>query len=526
VTAAGPPRARLPRADEEGIHLPADVAGTYDVLFDDVLVWSIDLPARDAPTAPRRVPWPRNMRPWLDGRATVVLRRDDEELDLGEVGFGNSHRRVALVDERGVPVTIDKWGIIQRPFAGRGREVVAHMVEVTQRILTVLEQECGIHAWLAFGSLLGAVRSGGVIGHDSDIDLAYLSDRPTPAAMAEELFAARRALVRHGFQVANKTGSFLTIRFIPPDRSVASIDLYTCFHLGEYLYETATVRARVPREAIEPLGLAEFEGVPLPAPARPDVLLEASYGPGWRVPDPAFRHRPAPEVTERFDDWFGTVMRDRRDWEVYWRDVRPRRPVPSTGFPGWVADRLPAHAPVVDLGTGDGADALELATRGFPVTGLDYARGAWRANASAARRGRLPVTFDVVNLYDQRDAVTGAALLVRRSPRPSVLYTRSVVDALAPDGRDNLWRFADMLLRGGGSAFIELEELAAPAAGTPAPRFYGDGGRRYPVRADDVVRRAAAHGARVREREVAAVRGPQVARRHRLVLDWPPAAAR
>ncbi len=512
---------RLPRAGEDGIHVPAGLAGTYDVLFDDVLVWSIDLPATDAPAPPRRVPWPANMRPWLVGRTTVALRGDEASLDLGEVRFGRGEGRVALVDDQGVPVTIDKWGIIQRPFAGRGGGVVSHMVEVAQQILAILRAECGIRAWLAFGSLLGAVRSGGVIGHDSDIDLAYLSDRPTPAAMAEELFAARRALVRHGFRVINKSGSFLTVRFTSPDGSAASIDLYTCFHLGGYLYETATVRARVPRDAIAPLRTVEFEGVPLPAPARPDALLEASYGPRWRVPDPAFRHRPGPEVTERFDDWFGTVMRHRREWEVYWRDVRPRRPVPSTGFAGWTADRLPAGARVVDVGTGDGADALELGTRGFCVTGLDYARGAWRASAAAAERAGLPVTFETLNLYDLRDAASGAALLARRSPRPGVLYTRSVVDALSPEGRDNFWRFADMLLRGGGSAFVELEELAAPVPGAQAPRFYGDGGRRYPVRAEDVVRRAAAYGARVREREVAPVRHPAVARRHRLVLDWP-----
>jgi hypothetical protein len=84
-----------------------------------------------------------------------------------------------------------------------------------------------------------------------------------------------------------------------------------------------------------------------------------------------------------------------------------------------------------------------------------------------------------------------------------------------------------MLLRGGGSAFVELEELAAHATSGPrAPRFYADGGRRYPVRADDVVRRAAAYGARLREREVAPARGPHATRRHRLVLDWPPVAGR
>lgn len=80
-----------------------------------------------------------------------------------------------------------------------------------------------------------------------------------------------------------------------------------------------------------------------------------------------------------------------------------------------------------------------------------------------------------------------------------------------------------MLLRGGGSAFVELDE---PAAGAGQARFYGEGGRRYPVRADDLVRRAGRLGARVREHEVVALRDPQSSRRHRLLLDWPSVAAR
>ena len=45
-------------------------------------------------------------------------------------------------------------------------------------------------------------------------------------------------------------------------------------------------------------GSCELGGRPMPVPARPEKLLEATYGPGWRVPDPAFKfttpptHRP------------------------------------------------------------------------------------------------------------------------------------------------------------------------------------------------------------------------------------------
>ena len=139
--------------------------------------------------------------------------------------------------------------------------------------------------------------------------------------MTVELYDVARALRRHGMTVQNKSGSFITVVFPVPDGSKASIDVYTCFYVGDLLYETATVRAVVPRWAIEPLTELEFEGRMLPAPADPAGMLEVSYGPGWRVPDPSFRHEPGPEITDRFDGWFGSLMRNRRDWERYLTDL-------------------------------------------------------------------------------------------------------------------------------------------------------------------------------------------------------------
>src|SRR5690606_744692 len=173
--------------------------------------------------------------------------------------FGTADKRIEFVDRAGIPIMIDKWGLMQRPFTGRGPEVIDRMVEVTEDMVRILREECDVHAWIAFGTLLGAAREGGVIGHDSDIDLAYVSRHTTPAAMARELFTITRVLRRHGLRVLVKSGSFITVLFEAADGGNASIDLYTCFYVGDLLHETATVRAPVPRSAIEPLGEIAFE---------------------------------------------------------------------------------------------------------------------------------------------------------------------------------------------------------------------------------------------------------------------------
>lgn len=106
------------------------------------------------------------------------------------------------------------------------------------------------------------------------------------------------------------------------------------------------------------------------------------------------------------------------------------------------------------------------------MLGLDYARGSHARATDHARAAWLDATFAPFNLYDLRDVLTRGALVVRSMPGPRVVYARSVLDALEPDGLENFWRFADLTLRGGGTAYVEFGSPPAP----PGP---ATGGRRF-----------------------------------------------
>ena len=298
----------------EHIELPGEVSGSFDVYFDDRHVWSF---TREEPSPGRRtVTWPRPMQRWLDGVADVVVRQGDDGAglhrgqvrDLDRAGR-HGRRRRRSGDDRQVgtgPATV------LRP----GEGVVDQLVDVTEQTLDVLEQECGVHAWLAFGSLLGAVRDGRAIAHDSDVDVAFLSSSDTPAGVNREIYGITRALRRAGLRVVNKSGGFVTVMFKAPDGAPGSLDIYSCFYVDDLLHETATVRTAVPRSAVEPLGDSRFEGRGPARARRPrHDARHVSYGEGWRVPDPSFQHRPGRAVTERFEDWQGTLMTGRRAWE-------------------------------------------------------------------------------------------------------------------------------------------------------------------------------------------------------------------
>lgn len=471
------------RVTDSGVQVTGFATDRCEVYFDDQHVWSFDVEGRD------QVRWPVAMRRWLDGTARVRIRAGEHVRFDAETSFGTSPARIAFVDDHGIPVHIDKWGFVQRPFAGRGDEVISAMVETARRMIQVCRETVGVEPWLAFGTLLGAARDGHVIGHDSDIDLAYLSTAESPVALNREMFALTRALRAADLKVVNKNGSFLTVLFTGPDGANCSIDLYTCFYLGGLLHESATVRAEVPRSAVEPLATLPFEGHELPVPAQPATLLEVSYGPGWRVPDPNFRHQPGPEITERFDGWFGTWMKFRRDWERQHRETPDSALDRPTDMGAWALASRGARTTFVDVGSGVGANALAAARAGMHAVAVDYGRGSHQRAQAVAEAEGLGVDFHVVNLYVLRDALTSAAVLVRDSRAPRVVLAAGVHEALAPEARRGFLRYLATLARGGG---ILLMDHAVDVTGwRPGPRA---GGRRFASDTDQLIDDLAVHG--------------------------------
>lgn len=512
------------RLDDEGLQFGEAFSGSFDVFMDDHRVWSY---ATDEHRTVRAMAWPKRLRRLLEGTADVRVVSGDDLLFEGTVSFGSGEGRPTFVDPHGIPIFVDKWGLIQRPFSGRREAgVVDTLVDATRQVLTIMREECGIEGWISFGTLLGAARDGGVIGHDSDVDLCFLSERETPAEMAAELWAIGRALRGAGIRLQHRSASFLTVRLKAPDGGQVGLDVYTCFYVGDLLHETATVRARVPRSAILPLTELPFEGHLLPAPADPDTMLEVSYGPGWRVPDPSFRHLPGPAITDRFDGWFGSLMKWRRDWTLHNTRVAEEGGAPSE-FARWVAPQLDGVDRVIEVGSGPGLDLPAYAAPHRRVLGVDFARPRGAADAESDEDEDLRVHTRHLNLEDLRDVLSLGALLSRRDGRPAVV-ARELLEALTPAGEESFFRFCSMVLRGGGRLY--LEGVARTPRESHAWQAERETGRVRPLDPNAVVGTATAAGGRIVSRagfdEAArAVRtGPPAT--WRMTVEWPEPEAR
>lgn len=466
MSPAAPRLARVTGVDQEGIRLVTlgDDA-VVDALFDGRRIWSFWL-RRDTRRAgrtgvARAVAWPAVMRPHLQGTSRVVLREhvSGRVLHDGELVFGDapSGQRVRFVNRRGLDIALDKSGRFSPVFGERAAADLEPLLDTMERVIEVLAA-AGVEAFPAYGTLLGAVREGRFLGHDSDADLGYVSRHTAPVDVVRESFRLQRAVVDAGFSTYRYSGAAFRLAAIEADGSVRGLDVFGGFLDGGRLYLMGEIGTEFEESWILPLGTCELAGRRFPAPAVPERLLEATYGPSWRVPDPAFKFETSPRTRDSLNQWFRGLAVHRQDWERRYGAGLVGQPGAAAGrsLAKLIATREEPGTRVLDIGAGRGRDAVWLARRGFEVTAYDYVPRALSRAARIAEEEALPLHTRPLNLDEWRSVMSEGAR-VAREPRetPTVIHARHLLDATDTFGRAGLGRFAAMTLRGGGRLYAE-----------------------------------------------------------------------
>lgn len=435
-----------------------------DVLFDGRRVLSFWLQRDTTGSGPDRTyAWPPPLRRFLDGTTTLSLvdHVTERELYSADLSFGTSSDRIRIEDGQGNPLGFDKSMRLTKLFESRSAEHVKPLLDSMEAVLDGLEK-AGVRPFLAYGTLLGAVRAGELIGHDSDADLGYVSAHDHPADVMLESFRLQRTLRGMGFQIMRYSGLAFKVTVRESDGSPRGLDVFGGFMRDGQLYLMGEVGHPFQSDWIEPRRTVTLEGREFPAPARPEHLLEAMYGPSWQVPDPAFQFETPRSTQRRLNGWFrGTRVGIQARWDRFtWSGNAPG---PPSAFVTWVRRQEPDMATVIDLGCGTGGDAMWLARKGVRTWALDYFPRAFRKAARRAMRRELPVTFQWANLSELRSVlVTGAQLA--REPGPRVMLARHVADATDRAGRENLLRLARMVVRDSGRLYLQVQTARTPTS--------------------------------------------------------------
>lgn len=458
-------RGPLGSVDQAGITLPPTDAQWFDVLFDGRRIWSFRHPAPDQPGRSHLVPWPKDLRGFLDGVVEVVVRGPDGAPCVSqEARFGTSTERVAVVDPSGVPLVFGPNQRLVVPFEARDAADLLPLVEAVEQVLGILNG-AGVDAFPAYGTLLGAVRDGRLIGHDDDADVSYLSRHDHPADVIRESFRLQRLLHRSGLRTSRYSAGAFKVLVRHGDGETRSLDVFAGFLHEGNLAMLGEIYEPFERSWLVPLSSCTLEGIELPAPAYPERLLSVMYGPSWRTPDPTWSFDTPAEVHARFDTWFRGTRTYRNDWDRRYSAARrygPRRDPHQLAR--LVHEREP-DATLVDLGCGRGQDAVWWARRGHEVVALDFSPSGSEHLAGRARAEGWSVEFDQLNLLELRQTLAWGARLARISG-PRAIMARHLLDATTPRGRRHLLRLARMTLRDGGRLYLEFLALRPGRAQT------------------------------------------------------------
>jgi len=147
----------------------------------------------------------------------------------------------------------------------------------------------GKQLFLMYGTLLGHYRDGGFIPGDDDFDSGFMAEAADPESVKAEVLGMILALVEAGFSVSfNRRGRLFRLHGRGAGAAGPHIDVHSFWCQGGKVYAHNDFCAAERREQYLPAAEGELEGVRVFVPAEPEVFLAHHYGPGWKVPDPAF----------------------------------------------------------------------------------------------------------------------------------------------------------------------------------------------------------------------------------------------
>jgi hypothetical protein len=496
-------------ADSTGFWLPGPPRQVLDVHLGGHRAFSVAPDSVHTDGRGTFVTWPDRLLPYLDGHTDmrVVEHLTGSTVLQGPIRIGNTDQPIAVTDRVGRPLAIDKFGNLVRTFAemdpGSARAFAQAIAALTRDV-----DAFGVCAFLVYGSLLGAVRNGHVIGHDTDADIAYLSNHTHPGDVALESFALERFLRKHGWRTDRERAGKLQAVLDDPAGDRWTIDIFVATITDGHLFLDRVVEAELDRSAFEPQSTVLLEGVDNLAPADPHALLAATYGSGYLTPDPAFKFD-NPEPRERSSRALRGNYRYRRTlWVRHLNNKSETRGAGPSDFVRWAhgqEKRRDGEARTwVDLGCGASTDAIWAARRGYAGIGVDFANPVLRRLANTARRSGLDARFWSVSFHDLRGVLAASAALAA-TDAPRVVSCRSVVDVLDAEGRSNLWLLARAALLNGGRMYLQFRTRGT-RADRDEPTFRA-------VPAERILEEARQHGATALDRL-------DQGRTSRLVLTW------
>ncbi|WP_127112990.1 hypothetical protein [Shimia sediminis] len=202
------------------------------------------------------------------------------------------------------PQRIDHWGRPAKWFQDFSAEHLDSLAQRMKEIETIFRVEFDLQLYLVWGSLLGAAREGDFIGHDVDIDMAYVSKARSALGVLKERDRITDLFDRYGMIVtAPNHGRFLLPGTVDPDTGGIphGIEIYTSFVTQGDYYCYPCIPGWLSGRDIKPFGTASLRGIDFAIPRKTDAWMAAHYGDNWRTPVGPSEYRENPSQYACFE---------------------------------------------------------------------------------------------------------------------------------------------------------------------------------------------------------------------------------
>jgi hypothetical protein len=341
------------------------------------------------------------------------------------------------------------------------------------QVRELVKEVYGYDVFFVYGTLLGAVREGGVIGHDVDFDAAYVSRHSDGKVSADELQEIAFRLVETGLDVECKRTALHIHDTKDPD---TRIDLFHTYFNEEGLLQfpfgvagTTEVR-KSDWQGTKEIDFCGGRGL---LPVNAEQMAEHLYGANWRTPKPGFKW-----ARDRVKSDQSGVMPLSYGEEVYWSNfyMRANFDSGSTFFEA-INAREDTPKNIIDIGCGQGRDSYAFGKAGRTVLGMDRSQvGVKHAAAKAEEFGIGDrVRFTACDVSDEPALRKNLTEALAAADGPVLFYMRFFLHSLPEEVQDTLMSVLSECARTGDMFAAEFRTDKDEAL----EKTYGKHFRRY-----------------------------------------------
>jgi hypothetical protein len=180
---------------------------------------------------------------------------------------------------------LDKWGGLKLPFSAKSAEQRAAYAQSMCDVTHYFEDKFGVTLFPAYGSLLGYARSKSFIPHDDDTDMSYVSNASTIEEAVHHFFDMMDVIKAdgHNLWIVDAGQASVSLKY----GGGTGTDIFTSRHESSGRFFTYFgVLGQIGKPLTFTPDLLENSRVNIPD--NYEEILEITYGPTWRTPDPDF----------------------------------------------------------------------------------------------------------------------------------------------------------------------------------------------------------------------------------------------